>query len=396
MLPDASSLDRTKLNFFIAGPGPGEGLAIALPEPEGGWIFVDGCRADTGGYPLHVIWSRYKRDGEPVQGIVLTHPHKDHYAGMVELIDLTGPRWLACVATHHRGEVRALRDDPVVEDYPGLLVGPVKDLLARIQHEWGWKGTGRVELRAGQQLPLGRKDVTIDVVAPDDAGARAFFRAPNLAERLRTRANELSAVLHVRYGSTRLVLGGDLPESDHGVGPRTGWTKVLATYSGLPASHVLKIPHHGSDGAMHAGMVGPHVAPPGARWTLTPFQGGPTRPLPRLRDGRGVEALLNGIEQVHLTSLPTGWTAKTPPSGRVPLDALEEPAPIPVPGATFKARVGLIRCGALDAVWLFTMDNAGCCVAEYRGDQALVITPRRASAARPPRGRAPRKRPRRI
>lgn len=165
---------------------------------------------------------------------------------MVELIDLTNPRSLACVATHHRAQVLALRDDPVVEDYPNLIGGQVKDLLGRIQHEWDWRGKGRVELRAGGEIPLGRRDVTIEVVAPDADGARAFFVDPHpdkdrLAERLRRRANDLSAVLQVRFGATRLVLGGDLPEDDHGVGPRTGWTKVLRSTPTLPGSLVLKI-----------------------------------------------------------------------------------------------------------------------------------------------------------
>ncbi|WP_437280328.1 hypothetical protein WME90_07140 [Sorangium sp. So ce375] len=307
---------------------------------------------------------------------------------MVELIDLTSPRWLACVATHHRSEVKALRDDPIVEDYPGLLAGPVKDVLSRIQHEWDWNGTGRVELRAGERLPLARTDLTIDVVAPDRDGSRAFFRPAGLAKRLCTRANELSAVLHVRYGSTRLVLGGDLPEHDHGVGPRTGWTKVLQSYPELPGSLILKIPHHGSDGARHDQMVGPSVAPKGARWTLTPFQGGPRRPLPRLDRGEGVEALLEGIDQVHLTSLPTGWNTTAPLTSPVALDAIVPPSPTPVTGANFKARVGLAPCDVLDAVWLMSVDDASNCVAEYRGDRALVITPRRAATPRP-RRRAP-------
>lgn len=382
MLPGRDELDRSKLNFFIAGPGPGEGLAIALPRPGLGWLFVDGCKADAGQYPLHEIWRRYRLDDEKTEGIVLTHPHKDHYEGMVELIDLATPRWLACVATHHRSQVKALRDDPVVEEYPGLLVGPVKDLLARIQNEWDWKGTGRVNLRAGERLPLARTDLEIDVVAPDRAGARAFFRSSNLAEKLRTRANELSAVLHVRFGRARLVLGGDLPEKDHGVGRRTGWTKVISSYPDVPGSLVLKIPHHGSDGAMHPEMVGAGVAPDGAVWTLTPFQGGRERPLPHLGRGRGVETLLNGIDRVNLTSLPVGWSSRVPLDSPVPLDAIEPPSPIPVAGAKFKARVGRERAGALDAVWLLAIDGVAPCVEEHRGERALMISPRRMPAVR--------------
>lgn len=273
----------------------------------------------------------------------------------------------------------------MVEDYPGLRAGPVKDVLSRIQRAWDWNLAERVELRAGLRLPLARTDLTIDVVAPDPAGTRQFFAPVGLAERLRRCANELSAVLHVHYGITRLVLGGDLPELDNSAGPRTGWTKVLASYPGVPGSHVLKVPHHASDGARHSGMMGAGVAPAGARWVVTPFQGGPKRPLPQLSRGRGIDVLLEGIDQVHLTSLPTGWTTGEPLDMPVPLDAILPPAEIRVPGARFKSRAGLRPCGALDAVWLFALDAAGQCVAEHRGDEALVITPRRAASTRPTR-----------
>jgi hypothetical protein len=397
MLPRRDALDRDRLHLFVAGPGPGEGLALALPRPELGWIFVDGCKSNKNEYPLHEIWKDYRLDGEPTLGIVLTHPHKDHYEGMVRLIDLASPRWLACVATHHqaRAEVRALRDDPVVQDYPGLLSGSVKDVLSRIQHEWDWNGTGRVLLRAGGSLPLGRTDVTIEVVAPDPDGTRAFFRDPDLAELLRARANELSAVLHVRFGATRLVLGGDLPERDHGAGPRTGWTKVLLSCPGLPGSLVLKIPHHGSDGARHPDMVKFGVAPGGACWVLTPFLGGRERPLPRFDRGRGVDALLDGINEVRLTSLPKGWTTKAPLDAVVPISAIEPPPAIAVPGARFKSLAGLTKGKPLDAVWVFAVDDKNRRTALHRGDRALTIGPRAVPAAKPPQPTSAPGRPRR-
>lgn len=66
MLPGRDEIDRSKLNFFLAGPGRGEGLALALPQPVGGWIFVDGCKTAAGEFPLQRIWERYRVDGERV------------------------------------------------------------------------------------------------------------------------------------------------------------------------------------------------------------------------------------------------------------------------------------------------------------------------------------------
>lgn len=53
--------------------------------------------------------------------------------------------------------------------------------------------------------------------------------------------------------------------------------------------------------------------------------------------------LLEGIDQVHLTSLPTGWTTGEPLDMPVPLDAILPPGEIRVPGAKFKSRA--------DATW---------------------------------------------
>jgi hypothetical protein len=393
MLPGREGIDRSKLNFFLAGPGPGEGLALALPLPAGGWIFVDGCKSGAEEFPLQRIWERYRVDGEPVLGIVLSHPHQDHYEGMLELISATSPRWLACVATHHADEGvlgapdLALRDAPLLAAHPELELAMrrVKDLLSRIQHEWNLGHCGRVVLRAGRTLPLEREGLAIEVVAPDGDGASAFFRAPDLPERIRTRANELSAVLHVRYGNTRLVLGADLPEHDHGVGPRTGWTTVLASYADMPGSLVLKVPHHGSDGAMHDAMVGPDVAPEGAVWALTPFRGGDRRdPLPKLHDGKGVAALLRGVPHVYLTSLPSGWTSTAPLDGPVPITTIQRaPAAASLPIGRASPRLNAPPGGPLDAVWAFTVDDAGHCVGAFRGERALQICATPAAGSRP-------------
>lgn len=385
MLPERDNLDRAKLSFFVAGPGPGEGLAIALPRPTLGWIFVDGCKTSPSIFPLEQIWKRYRIDDEPTLGIVLTHPHEDHYEGMLELIDATSPQWLACVATHHpdggvlRAEVAARRDDPMLDQHPELELAlrRVKNLLARIQSDWNLQKSRCVILRDGCRLPIERADLFIDVVAPDPEGTRAFFHADNLATRLRTRANELSAVLHIQYGASRLVLGADLPELDNDVGSRTGWTKVLQSHPDLPSCSVFKIPHHGSDGAMHPAMVGPGAAPEGAIWTLTPFRGGPKRePLPKLTEGKGVAALLRGIARVHLTSLPSGWISSAPLDSPVPLSAINRRAPaVTLPIGRVSAIIADQHSGPFDAVWAFAVDNEGQCVDMYRGDRALQITP---------------------
>jgi len=77
---------------------------------------------------------------------------------------------------------------------------------------------------------------------------------------------------------------------------------------------------------------------------------------------------------VHLTSLPGGWEATEPTDRVVSIDAVR---PIPPPtaavaGAT-DTSLDMPPCGPLDPVWLFTMDDAGQCVAKHGGARAIEV-----------------------
>jgi beta-lactamase superfamily II metal-dependent hydrolase len=64
--------------------------------------------------------------------------------------------------------------------------------------------------------------------------------------------NQLSIVLSVQLGRHGVLLTGDLVATSN---PDTGWDGVLRTaIPAAQAAHLVKIPHHGSEGAHHAGM----------------------------------------------------------------------------------------------------------------------------------------------
>lgn len=86
----AVPLDRSLLHVFVAGPGYGEGIAVALPHS--GWIVLDGCRVSTGHLPILSILDRWRSPTEPVDALLLTHPHTDHAFGIRETIEGTAPR----------------------------------------------------------------------------------------------------------------------------------------------------------------------------------------------------------------------------------------------------------------------------------------------------------------
>jgi glyoxylase-like metal-dependent hydrolase (beta-lactamase superfamily II) len=87
------ALDRSRLHVFVAGPGQGEAVAIALPVK--GWVLVDSCRAahERNGtdLPLVSIVRRFRNADDPVEALILTHPHRDHSDGFAELVDTVKP-----------------------------------------------------------------------------------------------------------------------------------------------------------------------------------------------------------------------------------------------------------------------------------------------------------------
>lgn len=83
-------LDRSLLHVFVAGPGYGEGIAVALPHS--GWLVLDGCRVSKGHLPILAILDRWRSSTEPVDALLLTHPHTDHAFGIRETIEGTAPR----------------------------------------------------------------------------------------------------------------------------------------------------------------------------------------------------------------------------------------------------------------------------------------------------------------
>ena len=113
------ALDRTLLHVFVAGPGYGEGLAIALPHA--GWLVIDGCHVADEGLPLLEILKAWRDPAEAVDCVALTHPHRDHAAGIRRLIEETMPRCVALsTPPSNPARIFAAADDP-------RLVQPTSD-----------------------------------------------------------------------------------------------------------------------------------------------------------------------------------------------------------------------------------------------------------------------------
>lgn len=382
-LDNLGSLDDELLYLFVAGPGEGEGLALALPG--GGWLLVDGCRAVKQGaddsFPVHEIVERFG-PGRVVEALVLTHPHRDHVWGIPELIETFKPRRVGTVGTTREGETLVAEVDAISKARPAttsanLRTSAVLHALTAIEE---WCDPSQPEygqllsLHEGQQIPLDTNTVIVTARSP----SLAWLRGEDLAELAVERANSLSVVLEVEFGRTRLVLGADMPEDDHGGRVPCGWSYMLGQRAELAYHTGLKVPHHGSREALHPDLIASYSQ--SRAWCVTPFN---SSSLPKPDSDDGLDMLVRAESPIMLTSLSLSKKLQaasdegrlTPPQVASALEAFRSGSTFQVGDTVWRAGTGT---GPLDAVWCVAFDDRGNVVQRYRGAAALEVhrTPR--------------------
>jgi hypothetical protein len=395
-----AALDRRRLHLFILGSGLGEAVLVALPKD--GWLVIDGCGPKKF-LPVLEMLRRYRAPGEPIDALILTHPHADHYQGIVDLLDdgALGPavRRIGCVAEYVGQRTSLAADgssldverdllerapptnDPLVE----TELGRARTVLNRIRTEWKDRPERQLYLRHGASIPLRTREVTAQVLWPEPSVVQRFFTVDAaLRARVVHEANRLSAVLDIRFQQTRLLLTGDLVHADAGgkVLVGEGWERLHALVLGLHAHHALKVPHHGSREALTDELL-QGVAGFSRTWVVTPFN---SQALPSPEPGEGAELLLQKEREFLLTALSVGWKQQI--SGQVRLTLAELRRDV----LALKGAPGFLssatRAGSPKTVppseccWGMAFDEAGHLLARYRGQGARIIQ-RPPVAARP-------------
>jgi competence protein ComEC len=179
----------------------GQGDATLVRTPNGRLLLVDGGPSPAA--LMAHLGSRLGLAERHIHLVALTHPHEDHVAGLVEVLD-----------RYSVGQV--------IEGASGYASSGAerwRTLLAQ-------KQVPTLAGASGQQWQLD-EDVWLDVYAvPAVPGSRADAQEP--AEAL---------VLRLRYGATSLLLPGDLV-AEQG-------KRIVAAGGDLRASALL-VPHHGS------------------------------------------------------------------------------------------------------------------------------------------------------
>jgi competence protein ComEC len=182
----------------------GQGDAVALRTPHGRWVLVDAGPRDEHGDAgkKRVLPFLRARGAEHVDALVITHPHADHIGGAVAVMD-------------------ALAVDRLID--PGLVTGnPEYVETLRTAQERGVRWTAA---RQGASLVV--DGVSFDFLWPDPA---LLDSHPD--------ANEISAVIRVRYGGFAALLTGDAEApAEHA---------MVQHYGDRLRAQLLKSGHHGS------------------------------------------------------------------------------------------------------------------------------------------------------
>ena len=182
----------------------GQGDALAIRTPAGRWLLVDAGEADEGwdAGERRVLPFLRARGARRLEALVLTHPHADHVGGAPAVL-------------------RGLAVARLIE--PGMAVGsPVylEVLAAAEQRDVTWNA-------ARQDRVLTADGIVLEFLWPDSQA----LAAPE-------DANDISAVVLLRYGEFTALLMGDAP----------AWVeeRLASRYGDGLDVDVLKAGHHGS------------------------------------------------------------------------------------------------------------------------------------------------------
>lgn len=283
----ARSLAEDRLHLLVFGPGYGESVAVHVPP--GDWLICDSFVRGEHASRCNPVASLLHHRDQGAQLLLLTHPHDDHTGGFDELVDQFAVGRVGVVRTQ-------LEAHGFTEDGDAAAVISQSNnmkALAAIHRYW----REHPELRwsvCADDPPLKLGAGTVHVLHPDRTFLSHGVPAPAAAP------NEYSVPLMVSWEGVRLLLGADLPAVQ--------WQTLIAAPAGQSfADHTaLKVPHHGSEAALHSGLF--HASNRISATVLTPWNRGRS-PLPRLDANGGLSWLLQRRARVAMTAAGHALTA---------------------------------------------------------------------------------------
>ena len=205
-------LAETRSGLKVAFLDVGQGDAIFVEAPNGNQVLIDGGPNKS---VLRALSKQMPFYDRTVDGIILTHPHLDHYGGLVDVLDNYKINF----------ETDSGNDNPESKGF---------DIYARKLEEEKAK---RIFAKKGMRVNLD-KGLYLDILLP-------------VINRKGMSAHDEMVVARLVYGNNSFLLTGDMEDN---------LESFLLSFGGSIKSDVFKIGHHGSKTSTSEkflGMVNP-------------------------------------------------------------------------------------------------------------------------------------------
>lgn len=362
-LREVSVAARGRVIVYVLGPGVGECQVVLLPD--GRVLVVDACMDGDRNLGVELLRAL---GITKVDLFVVTHPDKDHVRGAAGMLQAFPPEklWIYPVYASLRSvlvkakRLAAQEGSATSEAFKDLSAFLEQvELFPRRQREevrgrrapWTFAGGGYEVHPIAPSSPdevheaeLLWEKVSADV-SPSKSG-RFVQWVEDFVERghrPKDHPNALSVALSIAHGDRRVLLAGDVERCDED--SERGWSGVLRELHDPSANRAhlirglsaIKVAHHGSAGAVHAGAWQEHrahgVTPIGV---IAPYA---NTPLPRedgltaLREQCTKLAITRTTARARSDATTAGWHevtsgAKQPED--FPMVAVEIPQAGPV------------------------------------------------------------------
>lgn len=256
-MTQASDTEKASLEVHILGGGQGESVVIKMPD--GRWGVVD-CFTTSPATPDRnpaALFLR-ARGVDRLQFVCLTHPHQDHYLGMMALINEFNPRefWRFGSLSHehirnliHYHEARAIvtgrsefsRSAEELLSLFGKSLEAVEAKTMDVEFATARKTLYPPSIEEPKTFHIHSLSPTGNQTTLYEAAiVRCVKPDGRIGEKLsKSHHNNISVVLKITYGRSVVFLGGDLEKQ--------GWEELLSRYPDhMLKATAIKVSHHGS------------------------------------------------------------------------------------------------------------------------------------------------------
>jgi len=241
------------LDIHVLNVEHGDSIVLDLKtENQRAFGVIDSnCRANTKPKALALL---EKLGAERLSFVALTHPHKDHYRGLLEILKAfhgridkfylfnigdIGPKRVKQLAKPYL-DAAARQDDAEITQIAAEFVGIIKYIYENMQNDIVLLGGESLEL-----FPPRFDGPKIFSILPPLKAKGAYFQRlttgdPAICENIAD--NEMSSAFRILYGKSDIVLGGD--------GTIANWRnhrRAVHFRDDYINADVVKLPHHGSE-----------------------------------------------------------------------------------------------------------------------------------------------------